>query len=268
MTKIICLVNNFSINDSFSNEHGLSLYIETEKAKILFDTGLGKALFCNAKLLNIDLESLDYIVLSHSHNDHTGGLKELLKINVKAKVIAHKDIFAEKYSSSTGEYKFIGLTKENLDLNRFIFVEDKFCINEIINIYGNFNSYEDSREKNHFVKSGTEYLPDYASDEIYLIIEENGFDILITGCSHRGIINIVRELKEKNYFKNEFWIFGGLHTRNKSKEELENIIRELETLSAKKAFVNHCTFKDKVVNERQNLFEYFYAGDRISFGGK
>ena len=104
--KITCLVNNFSKNKDLIDEHGLSFYIEKDTKKILFDTGLGKALFYNAKILNIDLKNIDYVILSHSHNDHTGGLNEFLKINSKAKVIAHKEIFIEILNALFIKYQF------------------------------------------------------------------------------------------------------------------------------------------------------------------
>ena len=131
--------------------------IEKDTKKILFDTGLGKALFYNAKILNIDLKDIDYVILSHSHNDHTGGLNEFLKINSRAKVIAHKEIFIEKYSKRTGEMRFIGLSKDDLDLARFQFVENTYKLSENISLYGNLLEYNEAREKNHFVKIKNEY---------------------------------------------------------------------------------------------------------------
>ena len=94
--KITCLVNNFSKNKDLMDEHGLSFFIEKDSINILFDTGLGKALFNNAKTLNIDLKNIDYVVLSHGHNDHVGALREFLEINNKARIIAHKEIFIKK----------------------------------------------------------------------------------------------------------------------------------------------------------------------------
>lgn len=96
--RITCLVNNYSINNSFANEEALSLFIETEKFNILFDTGINEALFLNADLLDIELKNLDYIVLSHGHRDHTGALKKLMDINKKAKVIAHKEILLDAFT--------------------------------------------------------------------------------------------------------------------------------------------------------------------------
>jgi len=265
--KITCLVNNFSINDNLIDEHGLSFYIEKDNKKILFDTGLGKALFYNSKELGINLGNIDYVVLSHGHNDHTGALKEFLEINKKAKVIAHKDIFMEKYSKRTGEMKFIGLSKEGLDLGRFQFIENNYSLDENIEIIGNLGDYEKTREKNHFVKIENEYLPDMSKDEIYMVIKEKTYDILVSGCSHRGIINIIKELQEKNHLWERFFLFGGLHFREKNYEEIRKLNQELENLGVKKAFVNHCSFDDSNISKELHIMEYFFAGDIIKLGG-
>ncbi len=267
MMKITCLVNNFSINENLKDEHGLSFYIEKNNKKILFDTGMGEALFQNAKELNINLKDIDYVILSHGHNDHTGGLKEFLEINSKAKVIAHKEIFIEKFSKRTGQMKFIGLSKNELDLNRFEFIEESYNLDEDITIIGNLRDYEEAREKNHYVKILNEYSPDMSKDEIYMIIKEKSYDILVTGCSHRGIINIVNELHEKNYLWERFFLFGGLHFRNKTYKELIKLNYKLESLGVKRAFVNHCTFDNTNISKELHTMEYFFGGDIVELGG-
>ena len=264
--KITCLVNNFSKNKDLIDEHGLSFYIEKDTKKILFDTGLGKALFYNAKILNIDLKDIDYVILSHAHNDHTGRLNEFLKINSKAKVIAHKEIFIEKYSKRTGEMRFIGLSKDDLDLARFQFVENTYKLSENIFLYGNLLEYDEAREKNHFVKINNEYPPDMSKDEIYLVIQETDYDIIITGCSHRGIINIIIEMQEKNLLWERFFLFGGLHFRSKTYIELIKLNQELDNLGVKRAFVNHCTFDYSNISKELYTMEYFFAGDKIELG--
>ncbi len=267
MMKITCLVNNFSINESLKDEHGLSFYIEKGNKKILFDTGMGEALFHNARELNIDLKDIDYVVLSHGHNDHTGGLIEFLEINKKAKVIAHKEIFIEKFSKRTGEMKFIGLSKNDLDLNRFEFIKENFKLDEDITFVGNLADYEEARGKNHFVKIEEDYVPDISKDEIYMIIKEKSYDILVSGCSHRGIINIINELQEKNYLWERFFLFGGLHFRSKTYEELIKLNQELENLGVKRAFVNHCTFDNSNISKELQTMEYFFGGDVVELGG-
>ena len=264
--KITCLVNNFSKNKDLIDEHGLSFFIEKDSINILFDTGLGKALFNNAKTLNIDLKNIDYVVLSHGHNDHVGALREFLEINTKARVIAHKEIFIKKYSKRTGEMKFIGLSKENLDLGRFEFIEDNYRVNDDISLYGNLGDYEEEREENHFVEVKEKYLPDMSKDEIYLVIKEKKYDVLISGCSHRGIINIIKELKYKNLLWERFFLFGGLHFRSKSYDELLKLNEQLENFGIRRAFVNHCTFDYSNISKELYTMEYFFAGEKIELG--
>ena len=259
--KITCLVNNYSINKEFSNEEGLSLYIENKGLKLLFDTGLGKALFLNANTLSINLQEIDYIILSHSHKDHMGALKELLELNKKAKVICHRLIFSENYSKSSGDYRFIGTSAEGLDLSRFVFIEDYFSLEQNFEIFGDFRDYEDTREQLHFVKNGNYFYPDFARNEIYLFID----GIMITGCSHRGIINIINEMKKKRKID---YVIGGLHLRNKKLFEVMIINNTLNVLGIKKSYVNHCTFKTPLIERTLDNFEYFFAGDTLELGGK
>ena len=81
--RITTLVENTKISDEYENKHGLSFHIETEKHNILFDLGPKNTFLTNAKKLNINLEEVDIVVISHGHNDHGGGLEEFLKINNK-----------------------------------------------------------------------------------------------------------------------------------------------------------------------------------------
>jgi 7,8-dihydropterin-6-yl-methyl-4-(beta-D-ribofuranosyl)aminobenzene 5'-phosphate synthase len=73
------LVENTAVSGEFGSEHGLSLYIEANGKKILFDTGRGELFLANATKLNVDIASVDYAVLSHAHHDHSGGLPAFLR---------------------------------------------------------------------------------------------------------------------------------------------------------------------------------------------
>jgi len=97
--KITTLIeNNPDDNNLLSSEHGLSLYIEIDEMKILFDTGQSGDFIKNAEKLNVDLSNLKYVVLSHGHYDHTGGFRNLVdKIGNSYKLIAGKDFFNNKY---------------------------------------------------------------------------------------------------------------------------------------------------------------------------
>ena len=101
--KISMLLENTAKNDCFCAEHGLSMYIETDKLNILFDTGAGSLFAENAKQLGVDLADVDVAIISHGHNDHGGGLATFLSLNEKAKVYVTPQAFDRYFNDSNKE---------------------------------------------------------------------------------------------------------------------------------------------------------------------
>ncbi|MCG2731197.1 MAG: MBL fold metallo-hydrolase, partial [Acetobacterium sp.] len=113
--KIVTLVENTPISGNYKNEHGLCLYIETEKHKCLFDLGASDIFAENAQKLGIDLEEVDLVVISHGHYDHGGGLEIFLGINKKAKIYVNHKAFNKFYSNrGEGSKVYIGLNQKLL----------------------------------------------------------------------------------------------------------------------------------------------------------
>lgn len=199
--KITALTENTTEYD-FPVEHGLSLYIETDKHKILFDTGQTELFSNNAERLGIDLSAVDIAVLSHGHYDHGGGLKKFLEINETALVYMSKYAFGEYYN---GE-KYIGLDKSLGDTDRIILTDGITRIADGFTLH-DCNDSEKLLDLGSFglsmLKNGRK-VPDDFRHEQYLLIEENGRRVLISGCSHKGIINI------QEWFKPDVLV-GGFH---------------------------------------------------------
>lgn len=200
--KITCLMENTSVNEKFINEHGLSLFIETEEHKILFDFGQSDAYLYNAEKLGIDLSEVDIAVLSHGHYDHGGGIESFLKMNDIAKVYMNKNVFHEYFHGD----KYIGLDKTLKNNERFIFIEKDYEIDKNIKIC-NCNDKKtvypiDSAGLSE--KINNNHVPECFNHEQYLMITENDKNILFSGCSHKGILNIM------NWFKPDILI-GGFH---------------------------------------------------------
>lgn len=265
------LMENVTYSQNLKSQHGLSFLVTDENIKLLFDTAQNQDFICNAISMNESLKDIDYVVLSHGHYDHTGGLESFLKINKKAKIIMSRYAVEEKYSNSTGEIRSIGFPlKERYKEfeNEFIFAEDYYKISENIEIYSNIemkNEFE-NREKRLFVKRENEYVKDSFEDELYLIIKKNEKINLITGCAHRGIINILNGIMTKTGYKKFGAVIGGIHTKGNGEERAVRTAEELLKIGADKYYLNHCTGVEEYALIKAILkekTEYFYTGRKI-----
>ncbi len=213
--KITCLSENTCKNKNLTCEHGLSLFIEAEGLKILFDMGQTELFSENAEKLGIDLEAVDFAVLSHGHYDHGGGLKKFLEINKSAPVYLSRYAFGSYYN---GTEKYIGLDVSLKESNRLIFTEDELKINNNISLFS-CNKKVRKHDLGSFglnMNIDGQFLPDDFRHEQYLLIKEYGRKILISGCSHKGIMDITE------WFCPDVLV-GGFHY---SKLELDNKLSE------------------------------------------
>lgn len=185
------MIENTADSDNLCCEHGLSLYIEANGHKILFDTGATGAFADNAKKLGVDLAEVDTAILSHGHNDHSGGFLRFMESNTAAPVWLRPEAMEACYSGS-GEY--IGLDPALQKSNRLRFASQIETIGEGLTLYACNHKQKtvpvDSAGLT-VLRDGAR-IPDPFLHEQYLLIEENGKRVLISGCSHKGILNITR----------------------------------------------------------------------------
>jgi len=172
---IVTLVEDTPSGGQLSSEHGLSMYIETEKHRLLFDMGQTSIFAENAARMNIDLSEVDIAVISHGHYDHGGGLKTFMNINKSAKIFVSRNAFGDHYSEGAeGTKRYIGLDK-NLERNeRIIFAGDNLVIDGELEIFSGVKGerYIPAGNRYLFRKAGEAFLQDDFAHEQNLIISE------------------------------------------------------------------------------------------------
>ncbi len=254
--KIVTLIEN-EISKEQKNlkaESGLSLYIETGNKKILFDTGSSGAFADNAQKLGVDLSAIDFVIISHAHYDHTGGLERLFQINSSAKVYINEHVKGSYFYKLLFLKKYIGTNHNMLNTyaDRFIFVNNDLIISENISIVTNITSNHKlpSDSTNLMVKKNNKLIPDdFSHEQILVVIEEPNLYVF-TGCSHHGIVNMVESVEHLSKGK-RMNVIGGFHMYNPItkglSEKKEDVIQVAELLNNNKSIdsiaTGHCTGK-------------------------
>lgn len=250
--KITTLIENKpGERDELHTEHGLSFYIEVDGKGILFDLGQSGNFIDNAKSLDIDLRKLDYVIISHGHYDHSGGLERLIEeINPNIKLYLGKGFFNEKYRlSGEDDYEYIGnpfdegfLIENNIEFEYID--EDITQITENLSIYSNFirNDEFENTNQDMYLKENGEYKKDLFLDEISLGIKTHKGLVVLVGCSHVGIVNILETISRRTNM-NIYALIGGTHLVKEDDDKINKIIGYLKEKDIKILGACHCTGK-------------------------
>lgn len=272
--EISALSENTSVSKEIACEHGLSLFIETNNTRVLFDTGASDKFFDNAQKMEIDLSLVDFALLSHGHYDHGGGLLKFLDINEKSDVYIGLNAFGDFFGrSQTGENKYIGLDKNLLNNERLIHKGTQFKVNDNITVFSKVKGKHPEPKGNDdiFVNiDGKEITDDFVHEQS-MIIRENDQYFLITGCAHCGILNIMDKCKTI-IGKYPDFVIGGFHLFHfvdGDQAEAENLNRLAEQLleTNAKFYTCHCTGLDAYNQLRKTMGEkikYLAGGSRIT----
>jgi len=260
--RIVVLCENTARDEEIIAEHGLSLYIETDSHKILFDMGQTDAFYQNAKRLKVDLAEVDIAVLSHGHYDHGGGLAKFLEVNDKAQIYMSRYAFGEHYN---GTEKYIGLDKSMAGCGRICFVDESLQLDKDIALL----SCNERKTKYPIVpyglleKTETGFAPERFAHEHYLVLYEDGKKVVISGCSHKGILNIMEWLRPDV-------LIGGFHfmkldVENGDAQVLQDASAELLSYKTR-YYTGHCTGEKQYEVLKGYMgehLEYIYAGREI-----
>ena len=249
-------------------EHGFAAFVETPEFNFLFDTGQGKALINNALALKKDLSSIKFLYLSHGHYDHTGGLPDLLKIKSPLTIYTHKDAFSKRYWLKGGVKKYIGIPfskayLESLGAN-FLYEKEFREIEKGIYSSGEVErktSFEKIDKEMKVENENGELVQDQIWDDFSLAIDTSKGLVVILGCAHSGIVNILNHFINKTGRKELYAVIGGTHLGFATDEQINATLEVIDKYNIKKLGASHCTGLEvgaKLYNKLKDRF--FFAG--------
>ncbi|SET18036.1 7,8-dihydropterin-6-yl-methyl-4-(beta-D-ribofuranosyl)aminobenzene 5'-phosphate synthase [Natronincola peptidivorans] len=259
MKLTILLDNNTLIDRYFYGEPGVSYFIELEDMNILFDAGYSDAFIRNAQKMNISLRNIDTIVISHGHIDHTWGLYDLIKLYTEATIeninynkpqlMAHPLAFKHKQISDKEEIGSI-LTEEKLAKHFHmtlskepVWITDKLVFLGEIERTNHFENKKPIGKTQYNAKE----VDDYLLDDSALAYKSTKGLVIITGCSHAGICNIIEYAKKVCQEDRIFDIVGGFHLLDPTEELLKYTTEYIEQRNINQMHAGHCTdLKSKI----------------------
>jgi 7,8-dihydropterin-6-yl-methyl-4-(beta-D-ribofuranosyl)aminobenzene 5'-phosphate synthase len=270
-TRITILCENLVGKLAGLGEHGFSAFIETDQGNYLFDTGNGHSIVGNSLVLNKDLKTITKIFLSHGHADHTGGLPEVLKLKGNVDVHAHHHIFLDRIHVIKEDGKetkrFIGTPYKKKYLEflgaNFILNTDFKEVEKGIFLTGEVprKTQFEKPDPRLFSEIDGKLTQDIFLDDQSLILDTEKGLILILGCAHSGMINIINHVINQTGKQNFYAIIGGTHLDFLIPEQLEESIKALNKMEIKKVGVSHCTGMRAAFRLHQEF------GDRFFYGG-
>lgn len=274
--KITTLIENLESKNNIydlKNEFGLSLLIEDEDKSFIFDTGQTGEFLNNAKKMKIDLENIKDMVLSHSHFDHTGGVKAFTEnCTSNYNLFINKTFFEEKHRITETLHEFLGnnfdekyLRDKGVKIN---FIDNnEYKISKNITLFTNFEFANDFEKPTpyYFRKIKDDYILDKMQDEIVVVASTKKGLIVICGCSHIGIANILENIKLRTN-KNIYGVIGGLHLTKADDKKMDLVLKYFLENNIKYFAVSHCTgdnFIEKLKKYTDN-FVYNNTGNIIT----
>lgn len=240
--RIVILIENTDGQNECAFEHGLSVYVETEKHRLLSDTGASGKIVENAEQLGLDLKAVDLVCLSHGHYDHAGGLLSFYETNKTAPIYMQRSAVEEYYSGD----RFIGIDPRICDLPTVRYLDGDHKIDDELELFSGVTGRRAWPSGNFTMrrKNGDQFVQDTFDHEQSLAIHGEK-EVLICGCAHCGILNILDQYREL-FHRDPDIVIGGFHMMKKeeyTEEEAAVVTETAKELAGKETiyYTGHCT---------------------------
>ena len=251
-TRISILCEN-SVGMPFGGigEHGFACFIETDHGNYLFDTGQGLGINQNAMYLKKDLTSIKSIMISHGHYDHVGGLPQVLAQRGQVPVYAHPEIFIERFWGEARRAIGIPFRRSFLESlgAQFNFSREMIEVGPGLFLTGEIprhTTYETGDPNMVAVTpEGLEIRPDPINDDLSLVIDSAKGLIVILGCAHAGMVNILDYVREKFSRDRIYAVIGGTHMGFSGDQQFAETLKVIDRYQIEKLGASHCTGLEK-----------------------
>lgn len=252
----------------------VSLFIETGNHKILYDLGANNAFLASAEKLSVDISKVDTVVISSGYANFGGGLKNFIEANSRANIYVHQDAFTPRYGTSMlGMKAACGLDSRLQDEQQLVFTNNLYFLDDSIQLVSNIpgQKFLLKNSARYYIKENGDYIEDSFHHEQYLLIEEEGKNVLFLGDPFNGVGNVIKKVESITCSKVDYVFTGfGLLEEAMKKEEngeqIHEIMQEFQE-SNRRFYVSMQHGKDVIKELDNNLKDkvtYFSQGDHIT----
>lgn len=245
--KITALMDNIaSEHKGLIAEHGLSYFVDTGETQLLFDCGGSSHPFLNAEKMNLSLSEVETVVLSHGHYDHAAGFKDAMDVITPKRLITGTDFFEEKYAYDgiIATYLGTGFGEEFVTKHK---VEHVVCEKQlkldnyayVISDFKRETPFETIPER-FVIRKENQFIKDDFHDEVCLVIESEKGLVVVLGCSHPGVLNMLSSIQ--NILKKPIYaVFGGTHLIEADEKRIECSLQKMKEMGVGLICMSHCS---------------------------